>query len=210
MMIASITIQVAWAQGKKDHDTSSAEEIIGGTGDSVAAQMTGPPIATTTTPDSVELQQRATLRSAQVNWAISAYRHRTDSFAWQLFSGKILFFLVSALVLVGIYFSWQQFRKAMKLADNRAKAVAAGNVIEVEGGNELAQTLKVSTEGVELQSSVLGVVILVLSLCFFYLYLVHIYPITEVASQNDLRLFRSSAATPITDSTSSDPATDRP
>ena len=37
----------------------------------------------------------------------------------------------------------------------------------------------ISSSGLQVKSSVLGVVILVISLAFFYLYLDNVYPITE-------------------------------
>ena len=43
----------------------------------------------------------------------------------------------------------------------------------------LATQLEVSAKGIVVNSSVMGVIILALSLAFFYLYLVYIYPITD-------------------------------
>ena len=47
--------------------------------------------------------------------------------------------------------------------------------------NELQSNtaLKISLSGLEVNSSVLGIIILVLSLAFFYLYLVYVYPVKE-------------------------------
>ena len=46
--------------------------------------------------------------------------------------------------------------------------------------NPLATQFEVSAKGIVINSSVLGVVILGLSLAFFYLYLVYVYPIQDV------------------------------
>jgi hypothetical protein len=40
--------------------------------------------------------------------------------------------------------------------------------------------LDLSTAGLKVSSPVLGVIILVISLAFFYLYLVYVYPISEI------------------------------
>jgi hypothetical protein len=85
-------------------------------------------------------------------------------FRWQFYSSIVLFTVVNLLVLIGIFFSWLQFRRDLSTP-----------------GSEAAETqLAVSTEGIKIQSSILGVIILVISLAFFYLYLVYVYPIQEI------------------------------
>ncbi|MFO6463619.1 hypothetical protein ACK8OR_04440 [Jannaschia sp. KMU-145] len=88
--------------------------------------------------------------------------HRVSVFAWQHASSQVLFVAVLAIVAMGLYFSWMQFRA------ERGGAVAP------------TTTLKAGQSGIEVSSPVLGVVILALSLGFFYLYLAHVYPITEI------------------------------
>ncbi|WP_298293737.1 hypothetical protein [uncultured Litoreibacter sp.] len=87
--------------------------------------------------------------------------HRRKVFEWQYTSSLIIFFVVIGIVLIGLYFSWMQFHAAKD-----------GQVGET--------TMEASKDGFKLSSPVLGVVILVLSLAFFYLYLVHVYPISEI------------------------------
>jgi len=74
---------------------------------------------------------------------------------------------VILLVVVGIYFAWLQFRLALK---------------ELEKGREekLTTDLTVSPKEIKISSPVLGIIILIISLLFFYLYLIYIYPITEI------------------------------
>lgn len=92
-----------------------------------------------------------------------ALDHRQAVFAWQHRSSQIIFAIVVAIVGVGLYFSWMQFTAA------NCRGGAPG-LTEIEG----------STTGFKVSSPVLGVVILLLSLAFFYLYLVHVYPIAEL------------------------------
>lgn len=110
----------------------------------------------------------AALRQALTSYyqyRTSGYAHRERVFAWQLLSSRIIFVLVIALVLTGIYFSWLQFRASLK----------GGK------GAELKETsFEASTTGLKISSPVLGVIILAMSLAFFYLYLVYIYPISEI------------------------------
>lgn len=90
-------------------------------------------------------------------------QHQRDVFQWQLLSSRILFVIVLVLVIAGIYFAAVQFRRDMR-----------------EGKEGATSTLKFEKDGIEVSSSVLGVIILVISLVFFYLYLVFIYPIEFV------------------------------
>ncbi|MCK0166829.1 hypothetical protein MWU52_04625 [Jannaschia sp. S6380] len=89
--------------------------------------------------------------------------HRLTVFRWQHISSQIIFFVVIGVVAMGLYFSWMQFHAPRE--DGQAEAIT---------------TIEASKTGVKLSSPVLGVIILVLSLAFFYLYLVHVYRITEI------------------------------
>lgn len=95
-------------------------------------------------------------------YRINGYKHRRHVFEWQLTSSKIVFFFVLLLLVAGIYFSGVQFRKWMKHNET--------HVTEFEA----------STDGIKVSSPVLGVIILLISLMFFYLYLIYIYPIQEI------------------------------
>lgn len=97
------------------------------------------------------------------------YKHRRNVFAWQMFSSKVIFYIVIGLVLIGIYFAWLQFNFAMK---NSKKAGDLGKQLETE--------ISASGKEFKVSSPVLGVIILLISLMFFYLYLRYVYPINEV------------------------------
>jgi hypothetical protein len=96
----------------------------------------------------------------------SGLQHRMRTFEWQLFSSKVIFIVVLGLVACGIVFAAVQFRAGLrrKKGDDRDKATE----------------LDISTQGLKVSSPVLGVIILVISLAFFYLYLVYVYPISEI------------------------------
>lgn len=103
---------------------------------------------------------------------IAALEHREQVFNWQLISNKVSFVVVLVLVLSGICFSAVQFWKSMQMpADKFAEAADT----EFSAG----------ADGVTVRSSVLGVVVLVISLAFFYLYLVHVFPIEELTPIRD-------------------------
>jgi hypothetical protein len=109
---------------------------------------------------------QAFLDSAREYYAYKAsgLRYRSRVFEWQLFSSRIIFATVILLVASGIVFAAIQFRAGLK----RPPAAADATQIDLGAGS-----IKVS-------SPVLGVIILVISLAFFYLYLVYVYPISEI------------------------------
>lgn len=98
----------------------------------------------------------------------AGYEHRLRVFEWQSLSTIIIFFVVLLLVLCGIGFAAIQFRAGLR---------GRG-----EGGAPPAEETEISLSLSELKvrSPVLGVIILTISLAFFYLYLVHVYPIRNV------------------------------
>jgi len=105
----------------------------------------------------------------------SGLQHRRHVFEWQLFSSKVTFVTVLLLVAAGIVFAAIQFRVGLARRREDAKKTAAqpddkGMVTELELG----------TTGIKVSSPVLGVIILLISLAFFYLYLVFVYPISEL------------------------------
>jgi hypothetical protein len=82
---------------------------------------------------------------------------RQRSFEWQLWSSRVAFGVTMAIIAAGIVFSGAQLFVGLKWPET-----------------------KFSFLGLEISSSVVGLVILAMSLTFFYLYLVHVYPIQQV------------------------------
>lgn len=74
--------------------------------------------------------------------------------------------MVMLMVSLGLLFSGIQFGIALRSAKHRTLSQPT--------------TLKASAEGFEITTSVLGIVILAISLAFFYLYLVHVFPIVVI------------------------------
>lgn len=98
---------------------------------------------------------------------------RRNVFAWQYWSSMVIFGVVLVLVVCGIYFAALQFHRDLP-ARPRGPADAGG------AGGAASSTVELSTGGLKVSSPVLGVVILVISLAFFYLYLAFVYPIREI------------------------------
>ena len=102
-----------------------------------------------------------------------------------------VFLLVCALVVLGMYLSLREFnldsrRREALIAQlsKRLRRVAAGKADDAkaeaeDSGAGPVTTLGIDPTGVKLTSPVLGVIILVVSMGFFYLYLKTVYPINE-------------------------------
>lgn len=106
---------------------------------------------------------------AYYEYRVTGFQHRKEVFAWQLFSTKLIFWSVLFLVFSGICFSGIQFYKSISREWPEGTA-SPESVTEFEA----------SAKGIKVTSPVLGVIILVISLAFFYLYLVYVYPISEI------------------------------
>ena len=146
------------AESKKSH--------IGGTSHAVADSLAQAEAAAQeqvnvpTTPDASNRrvsQAQADYNEAYWRYERDAIEHKRKVYAWQHTSSIIIFYVVIFLVLIGVLFSWLQFRAAAYKGES--------------------EELDASMKGVKITSSTLGVVILVLSMCFFYLYLRYVYPV---------------------------------
>lgn len=121
-------------------------------------------------PSAAAFADKSTLQAYQqslrayYDYRQSGLEHRSRVFKWQLFSAKVIFVIVLILVSAGIYFAAVQFHLGMHRQD----------------GQNMQTELSASTEGIKVSSPVLGVIILVISLAFFYLYLVYVYPIEDI------------------------------
>ena len=125
-----------------------------------------PPEQGALAPPTAEAYQAAL--QAYYAYRQAGYEQRLGVFAWQLLSTKIIFVVVLVLVLAGIYFAAIQFHSGLRRRDKTEPAGPAETEISL------------SLSEVKVRSPVLGVIILTISLAFFYLYLVHVYPIRNV------------------------------
>lgn len=86
-----------------------------------------------------------------------------------------IFILVCIVLISGLYFSYIQFKYSIKnkkhLEDSEIK-----NISETK--------LKIGKGSIEITSSIIGLVILIFSVIFFYLYLDKVYPIQNYDLQN--------------------------
>src|SRR5690606_4356553 len=98
----------------------------------------------------------------------------------------IIFILVVIIVAMGLVLSYQQFKLNERLVTSQrsVKTQAAG---EVATGNPsdvasvfTTNTMEIGKDGLKINTAVIGLIILSLSIAFFFLYLKYVYPITFV------------------------------
>lgn len=118
--------------------------------------------------------------NAYFDYYTAGYQHRQRVFEWQLISSNIIFVLVALLVLSGVYFAAIQFHAGLRRQGGTAAKANASDEKGVAVDAEAVTTFSASAKGIEVSSPVLGVIILVISLAFFYLYLFYVYPVTEL------------------------------
>lgn len=97
---------------------------------------------------------------------IEALEHRERLFRWQLRANQTSFVVVLVVVFAGILFSGIQFAKSLRARPGEAEASV--------------HELSIGAQGVSVKSSVIGLIVLTISLGFFYLYLVHVFPLEEL------------------------------
>lgn len=136
--------------------------------------------------DSSALNLQKKYSAARIEFAISSLQHRRRVFDWQHASSIIIFWVVIIIVFIGLIFSGIQFYISMQSSlagkkKRRAKNALAESQSETTESQpaEVAE-FEASLQGIKVKSSVLGIIILGISLAFFYLYLAHVYPISEV------------------------------
>ena len=127
-------------------------------------------------PETVKMLQ------AREEYTVFAWKNRQDAFAWQSVSTKVIFVVVIIVVLAGLYLSWMQFNFAQNAPLKVTTPSTEGPAIAATSTNPGSDvnTIEVNTSGVKITSSVIGLIILTLSIVFFFLYLKFVYPIIEV------------------------------
>lgn len=110
--------------------------------------------------DLVRLRLAKEFLKSQLEFDQLSLKHRIKTLEWQYVSTQIIFWLVVMIVIMGVGMSYRHF---------------------LEG--EVSMTkISIGKAGIEFGSRLVGVVVLFLSLLFFYLYLTEVYPVREIVS----------------------------
>lgn len=174
----------ALAQSRMEEATAAASAAQGAAEQDAAPRDRTQVTAIPASPDAAVLGDAPTRQryldamQRYYQYRADGYAYRSRVFEWQLFSSRVIFLVVLALVAAGMFFAAVQFRLAMRSASRQSPASPADEA--TAAGASLVTRFEVSAKGLAINSSVLGVIILALSLAFFYLYLVYVYPIDNV------------------------------
>lgn len=167
---------------------ASTNSTVQGASEWLAARATNPPPSQANAPmDPETRRQYLAYERAQYHFAVVALQQRADAFAWEEVASQIILFMVLLLVFAALWFAWLQFRVVLMspLAAQRETTVQSASTrtspAEIKSRTFPVTVINASMKGgLKVSSPVLGVIILIISLLFFYLYLRYVYPITVV------------------------------
>lgn len=106
--------------------------------------------------------------------------HEMSAFRLQYISSIIIFLMVIIIVALGLYLSYSQFKLSEKLLSQPIK-INETIEKEPEGAIVTQSSFEVGKDGVKINTAVIGLMILVISLVFFFLYLKFVYKINVIA-----------------------------
>lgn len=132
----------------------------------------------------------AKLAIAEAEYRVWSLKHAEEAYEWQHISTMVIFVVVILLMVAGVVFSWIQFRQglhhplqaiASSVSTVAQPAPASGDAAQAASELSIEKSsvteFSASPQGIKVASSTLGVIILVISMCFFYMYLAYVYPI---------------------------------
>ncbi len=159
-----------------DHDRALIEEVL--KSKLVATKSNPPEFTETVKPSSDDklLILDEEYLQAYHDWKLYKIEIAQQTFTFHYWSSLIIFAIVLGIVFMGLYLTWVQV--TMRIDAERLRE-AQGKSDE-KGKDREQHQIELSAEGLKLKSSVVGLSILTVSLGFFYLYLVHVYPISFV------------------------------
>jgi hypothetical protein len=117
------------------------------------------------------------VRTSQVDYLLWKNDFTRRTYETQLIQTRIIFVVVLLLVLAGLFFSWVQFQHSFHIRASARKRVEPPHQ-PPEGGTTTSETFEFGKSGIVIHSAYLGVIILAISMAFFFLYLRFVYPIT--------------------------------
>jgi hypothetical protein len=116
------------------------------------------------------------LLNSYTNQYVFNVEHEKRSFKLQFYSSILIFILVVVIVSLGLILSYKQFM----LNEYIIKQSIEQNKETIDKGTDTSASLEVGKDGVKINTAVIGLIILVISLVFFFLYLKFVYHIEFV------------------------------
>ena len=131
------------------------------------------------------------LEREQYEYEIWLIRYNKKIYEYQHTSSKVLLGISVIVLTCGLYFSYMQFKDRTKIrnidvVNNNQNSENDEKLLEK--GDDSKTSLKIGAAGIEISSSIIGLLILCVSLAFFYLYISNIYPIENSDGKNNGKL----------------------
>jgi hypothetical protein len=142
-------------------DSTQSSEKVEPNDNKEVIQFTGVPIY-----DSIMLQ-------SYTDQYVFNVQHEKRAFKLQFYSSIFIFIMVVVIVCMGLVLSYKQF----KLNEEIVKHSMKQNTGTIDKGTDTASSMEVSKDGIKMNTAVIGLMILVISLVFFFLYLRFVYHI---------------------------------
>lgn len=119
------------------------------------------------------------LQREKYEYEIWVIKYNKKLYEYQHFSSKILLGISIIVLTCGLYFSYIQFKNKTTIHNITIKNKQDPENKEefLEQDDDSKTSLKIGATGIEISSSIIGLLILCVSLAFFYLYIANIYPI---------------------------------
>lgn len=140
------------------------------------------PFITVHLEDKLDSTTRIDMLKTEANYHKYMFTQRMAIYNWQLNSGKILFFVVVLIVLIGLYLSYLQFKASTAHLEYRRNIEASITTTDKIAGIDAVTSdpitkFEITKDGFKIDSAVIGLVILVISIAFFFMYLRYVFPI---------------------------------
>lgn len=125
-------------------------------------------------------QKDTKLAALQFDYNSYSLMHTKRAFTWQYYSSIVIFFIVIGIVLTGLYMAYLQFLIYKKIVMSQLSRQTKDDT-SADNPEKILQTdMEISDKGLKINTAVIGVIILAISLGFFFLYLKYVYPIILV------------------------------
>ncbi len=106
------------------------------------------------------------LDEKEIDYEIFMMEHNKKVFEWELFSTKVFFWLSIFLVIVGITLSILQFIKSSHQINSNSES-----------------TIILSEKGFQLKTAFIGLILLIISFGYLYLYMKTAYPVKYIEDE---------------------------
>jgi len=169
------TKRASFQTTSKQYDPNAPDDPTDTDLDPIEAKI----IAEGNSSDNLAIKEK--IANAKAEYELWNFHYKQRIFEFQYHSSIFIFIIVVFIVFIGLGFSaWQFYITMHQVKMKKELLIQNSSVAQEDPTASLKSDIEISTSGVKVNSSVLGVIIIALSIAFFYLYLIYVYPIHPV------------------------------